>query len=321
MSQASTTKKPTLIIRIQPKQLVIVLALVLLLYVIIPQLGSFRHSLSLVEQAERGWIIFGAVCYMGTSIMSVCIYRLLAPRHLPLVRTTIVQYGSSFANRLLPAGIGALGVSYFYLRKQKCTPASALAVVTLNNVLGTAGHFVLLLAILIVAPATYKNLHLGVHIGSQIGIVATVVTVIIALGIVGYLKFRRRLQTVIGDTAAKLGAYRHQKLKVGLALLFSMTLTMLHATCLWASVTALHGSITLAAAIVILGIGVSVGAAIPSPGGLGGAEAGLVAGLVAFGLAVPTAVAAAIVYRLATYWLGFVVGAFAFVWSEKKSYF
>jgi undecaprenyl-diphosphatase len=320
MSHNSTAKKPTLIIKIQPKQLIIVLALVLLLYVVIPQIGSFRYSLNLIERAELGWVVFGAICYMGTSLMSVFIYRLLAPRHLPFMRTTIVQYGSSFANRLLPAGIGALGVGYFYLRKQKCTPAAALAVVTLNNLLGTIGHLLLLILIAVMLPTTFHDVDVGLQFGGQTILIGAAVVSVALVAVYIYVKFKRRLRAVIGDTAAKLGTYRHKKLKVSTALLFSMTLTMLHAICLWASANALHGSITLAAAIVILGIGVSVGAAIPSPGGLGGAEAGLVAGLAAFGIAVPTAIAVAIVYRLATYWLGFVVGAVAFAWSEKKSY-
>jgi uncharacterized membrane protein YbhN (UPF0104 family) len=320
MSQKTVTKKPAVTIRLQPKQIIIILSLVLILYVIIPQLSSFRHSFALIAHAEHSWVLFAAVCYMCTSVMSVFIYRLLAPRHLPLIRTAVVQYGSSFANRLLPAGIGALGVGYFYLRKQKCTPAAALAVVSLNNILGTVGHGLLLILVALLVPATFQHVHVGLHSGSKIGLVTLAAVLLGFVAVLLYMKFRRRLRTIIGETAAKLGGYRHQKTKVAAALLFSLMLTLLYATCLWASAMALQISITLPAALVILGVGVTVGAAIPSPGGLGGAEAGLVAGLAALGTAVSTAIAVAIVYRLVTYWLGFAVGAAGFFAATRRGY-
>lgn len=321
MSRPVPPKTPVVTVRLEPKQIAIVATLVLLLYVVVPQVGSFRQSFQRISHAELGWVLFGVVCYLATSLLSTGIYRLLSPRQLPLGRTAVVQYGSSFANRLLPAGLGALGVGYFYLRKQKCTPAAALAVVTLNNLLGTVGHLVLLGLIVLGLPMTFQSLHLGLKAGGQAGLVLLVAVLVgLALGLL-YIKFRRRVRHLLLSTLSKLAAYRRQKTALAGALSLSMLLTLLHALCLWAAAQALHSSVSLAAAVVILGIGVSIGAAIPSPGGLGGAEAGLVAGLIAFGVSAATAVAIAIVYRLTTYWLGFVVGAVAFVWSEKKGYF
>jgi uncharacterized membrane protein YbhN (UPF0104 family) len=321
MPTKKATQKSSLTIHMERRQLIVILALVLLLYVVIPQLGNFKHSLTLISHVEVAWVVVGAMCYLGTSIMSAFIYRQLAPRTLPLLRTIIVQYGSSFANRILPAGLGALGVGFFYLRKQKCTPPDSLAVVTLNNVLGTAGHIVLLVAIALLVPSTFRQLHVGVHFGNQLGLVVGVLLLVVGVLVFIYIRFRRRLRALIGDTAHKLAGYRNRKKDLILALTYSMILTMLHAACLWMSATSLGSHISLAAAVVVLGIGVTVGAVIPSPGGLGGAEAGLVAGLVAFGVPAPTAIAIAIIYRLATYWLGFLVGAAAFALSEKRNYF
>jgi glycosyltransferase 2 family protein len=316
-----SVKKSSLVLHIRPKQLLLVLALVLVLYVIVPQLGSFSRSFDLIQHAQLRWVVFGAVCYLGTSIMSAGIYLVLAPRKLPPLRTVVVQYGSSFANRLLPAGIGALGVGYFYLRKQRCTPSASLALVTLNNMLGTVGHMLLLVLIAVFLPSTFRNIHLGVRLDGQAGLLLLGAAIVVTAAVILFMKFGSRLRSTISSTLVQLVAYRHKKVRLAAALACSLSLTLLHATCLWASATALHSPISIAAAVVILGIGVSVGAAIPSPGGLGGAEAGLVAGLVAFNVAAPTAIAVAILYRLATYWLGFVVGAFAFAWSTRRSYF
>ena len=48
-----------------------------------------------------------------------------------------------FINRLLPAGIGAMGVNYLYLRKNKNTKIQAASVVAINNLLGGIGHNIL----------------------------------------------------------------------------------------------------------------------------------------------------------------------------------
>lgn len=317
----SAMKKTTITVRMQPKQLVIMLALVLLLYVVIPQLGSFRNSFSLISQAQAGWILFGAACYLGTGVASAFVYRLLSPRHLPFGRTTLVLYGSSFANRLLPAGIGALGVGYLYLRKQKCNQPETLAIIALNNILGLLGHGLLLLGVVLFVPATFTKIHMALKLDWQTSL-AVGAGAVLLVGLILILRnFRQRTIGVVSATVHQLSNFRKKRLQVVLALIFSMGLTTLHVVCLWACAKALHTDINLAQSIVVLAIGVALGAAVPSPGGLGGAEAGLVAGLVAFQIPVASSVAVAILYRLATYWLGFAIGASAFFVAEKKNYF
>jgi uncharacterized protein (TIRG00374 family) len=64
-------------------------------------------------------------------------------------------------------------------------------------------------------------------------------------------------------------------------------------------------------ALAYLG-GSAVGAASPTPGGLGAVEAALVAGLTALGAPAGPAIAAVLMFRLATFWLPIAPGWFAF---------
>jgi undecaprenyl-diphosphatase len=232
-----------------------------------------------------------------------------------------VQYGSSFANRLLPAGLGALGVGYFYLRKQQFTEAAALSIVTLNNVLGFVGHVVLVAALVLVVP---DRLSAGVsHL--QLDWTA-VIAVLVGFAVLAaaYLVLSRRVQRladVVYRTLRQLLVYKKHKRRLLLAFGTSLLLTLLYSSSLWASGQALGAQFDVAQAVIILAVGVGVGAALPLPGGLGGAEAGLVAGLLAFGQSAETAIATAILYRLVTYWLGFAVGAAAFVICRQRRYF
>jgi uncharacterized protein (TIRG00374 family) len=58
----------------------------------------------------------------------------------------------------------------------------------------------------------------------------------------------------------------------------------------------------------------------PIPGGIGVAEAGLTAGFVAVGVPNATAFAAALTYRLISYYLPPIWGFFAFRWLQRRRY-
>jgi uncharacterized protein (TIRG00374 family) len=71
-------------------------------------------------------------------------------------------------------------------------------------------------------------------------------------------------------------------------------------------------------ALFAISIGAFAGAAVPTPGGVGGAEAGIGATLVACGVASDSAVLAALVYRGLTYWLPLLPGYAAFRIVERR---
>lgn len=319
MRNSAQTSKP-ITLRLQPKRLLLMLALVLLLYVVIPQLGEVQQSVSRLSHAHAGWIIVSGLSYLMASLFSVGVYRLITPRRLPLARTAIVQYAGSFANRLLPAGIGALGVDYMYLRKQKCTQPAALAALLLNNVLGTFGHVLLLIGIVLVAPSTLTALEFDFKLRSMTGLMVLLGAVTVVVVLLVMRRLRTRLVGAVRAIWKQLRNYRRKPVRVTGALLFSIGITLAHVMSLWAAAQALDLGITVAEAVVVLAAGVLLGAVIPSPGGLGGAEAGLVAGLVAFSMPAAGAVAIAILYRLASYWLGFAVGSVAFVMVTRRNY-
>ncbi len=61
-----------------------------------------------------------------------------------------------------------------------------------------------------------------------------------------------------------------------------------------------------------------LGGASPMPGGLGVLEGAFVAGLTAFGVATNQAVAGVLLYRLLTFWLPIIPGAFAFRYLQSQ---
>jgi uncharacterized protein (TIRG00374 family) len=74
------------------------------------------------------------------------------------------------------------------------------------------------------------------------------------------------------------------------------------------------------AVFLVFTFGIALGTATPTPGGLGGIEAGLVAGLIIYHVDSATALATVLLYRLLSYWLPLLVGAAALVYSQRQRY-
>ncbi len=96
----------------------------------------------------------------------------------------------------------------------------------------------------------------------------------------------------------------------GLSKLFTIT-------CFVASCRAFDITIGYADLGLLYLIGSSIGAAVPTPGGVGGVEAALIAVLTGAGVDNATAAAAVIVFRLVTYWLPVVPGYLCLRYSRN----
>jgi uncharacterized protein (TIRG00374 family) len=132
---------------------------------------------------------------------------------------------------------------------------------------------------------------------------------------------RRRLLTGTQRVLKQLIAYRQRPLRLGAVLLVSVSLTLCNVASLYYCLAALGVQASFVAVVLIFTLGVGVGTITPTPGGLGGVEAGLVAGLVAYHVSGAEALAAVLLYRFVSYWLALLVGAGAFVAAERRQYF
>jgi glycosyltransferase 2 family protein len=118
---------------------------------------------------------------------------------------------------------------------------------------------------------------------------------------------------LLGEFIRRVGPVVRSPRRLGLGLLYSIAITLCYTVTLWAAAHAVGGNISLSAAIIALSTSVLATTAIPSPGGIGVAELGAYGGLVAVGLPHDTALAAALLYRVCSFWLPLIVGSLALV--------
>lgn len=294
------------------------LALVLLvaLYGLLPQIGSFHDSLRLLPQARPSQLLLALLATGLTYFAAAGNYCWLAPRRLPYARTLLVQPACMFINRLLPAGIGGIGANYVYLRKNRHTRAQAGSVVAANNLLGMIAHVLLLIVLL----ALFHDRLPALHLSGGYGWVGKVLVVIIVITLIAASRWRRRLERAGRGILRQLFTYRQRPGRLGGALLTSMALTLCNVISFWYCAQALHARLGIVAALLVFTLGVALGTAIPTPGGLGGVEAGLVAGLVAYHLPASTALATVLLYRLMSFWLALIVGGALFLAVRRRGY-
>jgi uncharacterized protein (TIRG00374 family) len=88
--------------------------------------------------------------------------------------------------------------------------------------------------------------------------------------------------------------------------------------CLYASIRAFGGSLSIASIAVVYLAGSALGSAAPTPGGLGAVEAALSAGLTAAGLPGSTAVSSVLLFRLVTFWLPVLPGWLCFSALQRR---
>ncbi|HET7320612.1 MAG TPA: lysylphosphatidylglycerol synthase transmembrane domain-containing protein [Candidatus Saccharimonadales bacterium] len=296
------------------RYVIYLLVIALLLYAVLPQLNAFKRSISLLEHVNVSWLLLAVVVSLVAHIVSGFKYVSLALKPLRVFATVLVQLASLLVNRLVPAGIGGIGINYLYLSKFKHNKVQSAVVVSMNNLVGFVGHMALVALVLLVAPTTSFNFHLS----SYIVVIATLLVFIIGLGA---YTFRKRFTKLLAQLLTSLRIYRRHPLKIVWAVFWSMVIAASYAACLWYSAKALGLQLNFLQALVVLTLGIAATSISPTPGGLIGVEAALVAGLVAYNSSASQALAVALLYRLITYWFALLLGAFAFVACRRAKYF
>lgn len=307
----STPAQPEVLVRFRWRTLGWIIATVFATYVLLPEIGQYRQLITTIDDAQWAWLA-------GTLAMSAATYACAAlalmgasARPLAFGRTVTVQLATSFANRLAPYGIGGVAVNERYLERSGMARTTAVGVIAATTVAGVVLH-------------TVELAGAGVWLGqsrqlfteslpSWWKILIGFVVAMTALGITIAVLMRRPdwLASVRGAAGA-VTAIARQPRRAILLLGGQIGANVAYATALGFAVYAFggHPSAALVAA-VFLG-GAALGAASPTPSGLGVVEASLVAGLMVGGVPGPSAVAGVLAYRLATFWIPAAVGYFSF---------
>lgn len=311
---------PSSKISINRRQVVIALLFILALYVLLPQLSSFRDSWHLLGHLKLAGVLLAVGFTLITYLFAAVTYYLLALKRLAYREVALVQFAAMMVNRLLPAGVGALGANYAYLRHRRHDTTEAASVIAVNDLLGLIGHGLIVAIVLLLASDYSRHLAASSEHKAKT-VVLLVVAVILVIGLVGLVLRRKHLKQTLLTIGKQIAVYKRRPGRFGGALPSSMCLTLCNVLCLYSCMFALGVHLPFIVIVLIFSFGLGTGTVTPTPGGLGGFEAGLTGGFVAYHVGSARALAIALLFRLVSYWLMLLVGIVAFIVAQRQHLF
>lgn len=283
------------------------------IYILTTHWHTVSSSLAVVQHAERFWLCIAVALMALTLCIASAMYGVLALHRLRLRETLLIQLASSFVGRLLPAGLGGLGLNGLYLYRRKHSPAEATAIVSVNNLVGMLAHLLLLATVIVFRPEEVSDFtHRPNASISDLVIVVGLILVAVCFLI---SPVRRQLVRFVVNLSVSVKKEKPRKLLAALLLACLMTLT--YTAMLSVSARAVGASLGVVQVFVVFSFGMLAGTATPTPGGLVGTEAGLFAGFTAYGVRSDQAGAAVLAFRLVSYWVPLLPGVWA-LWVARN---
>jgi uncharacterized membrane protein YbhN (UPF0104 family)/tRNA A-37 threonylcarbamoyl transferase component Bud32 len=306
--------------RVRPKDIAVMAALILAAYLLISQLanigfGTIAHQ---VSQASPAWVVFALILAQATLVGSGVSMRGGVETPLPLLPCVAEQSAIKFVNLTVPSSAGRIAMNLRFLQRLGVPLPEAVAgsaVDDLSNKIVSIALFLLALPFV----HTSKNLfHGGVNtrllaaLGIALGIGAVAVLAVPKLHDKVIPPMRQAFSSLVTLTRNP-----HKLLEIFGGVLAS---ALLYALALGAVGLAYGVHLNLAELLFVFTGASVLSSLIPSPGGIGAAEASFAALLTAIGVHQPTAFAIAITLRLCTFYLPPIWGYASLRWLSRKGY-
>jgi uncharacterized membrane protein YbhN (UPF0104 family) len=260
--------------------------------------------------------VFVGVSWLLATVSAIIGKHFIAAGHLGWVGTTTAHIGGTVTNRVIPGGLGAAGVFLAALRKGGASTASAAVVVTMWAAAGTVAHVCGLLIgaawlqggapVLALVVVTIGLLVLtGPSIGRRAASFARTVSrqwrtprwlrLRAGSGVRRALTDRvRRMSAAAADV---IGAARARPVMALGALTAQVASILCLAVGFATAVTSFGVPVSVTAGMASYVAGTALSATMPTPGGIGSAEATLVGALVVAGATVSEALPTVLLFR------------------------
>ncbi|MGI9584979.1 MAG: flippase-like domain-containing protein [Acidimicrobiia bacterium] len=272
-----------------------------------------------VQDAAWGWIVLGFVIGQFVFVPEATGMLYATGYDLPLKPLTVLQVSVKWIGLAVPSAAGRVTMNTLFLRKFGVSPTIA---VTQGALDGLAGFFVEVGILLLALIASDVSLDLDT---SDINwpVLLLIVVVLIAISVVIVFRVKRIHDVVIPairDAWHLLwGILKDPKRTLGL-LGSNLASRAILAMTLWLILIAIGTPLPYVTALVATVATNLLAGLVPIPGGIGVAEAALTSFLMFFGIPAEAAFAAAVVFRLATFYIPAGEGFFAMRWLEANGH-
>lgn len=299
------------------RNIISAIVLVLFAVLVVRNWSDFVKSFDAIKNADKAWLAVAFVGMILTYIAAAGGYLVVSLKKLNALLTLLAQVAAAFANKLLPSGVGGLGLNVAYLHKNKYTPTEATTVTAVNSLAAFVSFSLLFLTALAMGGLQNSTIKMP---NIPVWVVALILTALIVMGVVAFKnkKIKAKIAELWHQVVSTVLAYKTEPLKLFLAVVMATLVTFAYLLALYASARALGVQIGISEIFFVYVFGAIATAAVPTPGGLGAAEAALYAGFVSYGVPADQALSTVLAYRFITYWVPILPGYLSFQYLQRR---
>ncbi len=309
--------------RMRPRDLLLTALLGVAAYLLITQLAKIGFGTIAAElgRAQVAWIVVGLIVAQLTFVAGGVSFRGAVPAPLPLLPCVVLQSAIKFINLTVPSSAGRIGINVRFLQRMGTPTPQAFGAGAVDDVSEKIVEIALVLL-------TIPFVHIAVNAsdlkgGAPSGRLIVAVLIVLALIVLALLFvpfIRAKVLPPIRSAFSALWAVARDRQKRLELFGGQLGVEVFYALTLGAAALAYGVHLSFAQLLLVNTAASAFSSLIPSPGGVGTAEASLTAGLVAMGVDNSTAFAIAFTHRLCTYYLPPIWGYFSLRWLQQKAY-
>lgn len=297
----------------------LVLIVLLALKVFVPQIDELKESIAALKEADPAWILAGIVVFFSGVPILAWQYLELALKPIPFFLTLRVQMAGLFVSKLLPSSLGTLTLNMYYLTQMKHSVTQSTTVMTTNAITSGIAYAILIILALIATGFSLRSIDFS-NLSIPIGWILLILFGVVLLCYVLYKipKIHNKIHNVLSDMANDMKYYKDKPKAVVMGILLNGIGSATSVFAMYATAHAVGVDLTIPNALLAYTFGNIAMALVPTPGGLGAAEAGIYSGLLLVGVDAADALIITLLYRLITYWIPILPGYYYF-WSLRKN--
>jgi uncharacterized membrane protein YbhN (UPF0104 family) len=293
-------------------------ALIAAAYVLIGEISRVDLA-STLRSVNYGWF---AVAVLGSAVTYFAAAQNLAafvPKRLHPLRGSLVQLSTAFVGVAMPPTVGHVAVNARYLHNEGVDEGSISAAVTLSQLVNIITTVLMLVVIGLLTGSGLSRFKIapGANLVIGLAVIAGAIAVLLSVPatrekLIGLVwPHLRRAWPRLLDAVS-------QPARLAVSAGANLLLTVAYLIAFIAALRAVGAQPAILPAAVVYLAGNAVGAAAPTPGGLGGVEAVLVAGLTAMGIPAAESISGVLVFRVATFWLPILAGWLSYLWLQRR---
>lgn len=294
--------------------------LIVLAFVSFNQRDLIISAVETIKKSDPATLVEMVVLYWVLLPLTSISYQLLSEKRVRIMPTVLAQLAAAGPGRIIPGGLGHISIAAMHLSHEGIKLRKAILIIVANNIIGFIVHAAIIVGICMLYPEILIDLFEHVSLLSiATMVIATVVLATLFLWLSHIRSTRNTIRRVNREWSTIFAHLLRHPQRIAELIIVAAIITFGHMTMLLVSGEAVSVHIQPTHALLALGFGVFVGGALPTPGGLGAVEAGVTTALIALGYKPADAASAAILFRVATYWVPLIPGIFAYTLLRRRA--